>query len=52
MSETPAGGKPENNVYTVLAIIATVLVAAATVYLGIRGQELFGSWNPFSFAGA
>ncbi len=52
MSEKPEAGRPENNVYTVLVILATVLVAAATIYLGIRGQQLFGSWNPFSFAGA
>ena len=52
MSEGPVGGKPDNNVYTVLLIIATVLVAGATIYLGIRSQQLFGSWNPFSFTGA
>ncbi len=47
MSEGPADGQPENNVYTVLVILATVLVAAATVFLAMRSQHLFGSWNPF-----
>ncbi len=47
MSEGPAEGQPENNVYTVLVILATVLVAAATVYLAVRSQHLFGSWSPF-----
>jgi len=50
MGEGPAGGVPEHNVYTVLLILATVLVATATVYLGIRSHQLFGSWNPFSGA--
>jgi len=50
MSETPANQKPENNVYTVLVIVATALVVGATVYLAIRSQQLFGSWNPFGGA--
>ncbi len=50
MSERPAGSQPENNVYTVLLIVATVLVVAATVFLAARSQQLFGSWNPFSGA--
>lgn len=47
MSESPAGQKPENDVYTVLLILATVLTAGATIYLAMRSQALFGSWNPF-----
>jgi hypothetical protein len=47
MSDSPADQKPENNVYTILVIVATVLVAGATIYLAIRSQQLFGSWNPF-----
>lgn len=47
MSESPAGQKPENDVYTVLLILATVLTAGATVFLAMRSQVLFGSWNPF-----
>ena len=50
MSGALAGGKPENDVYTILLILATVLVAGATIYLAIRGQQLFGSWSPFSGA--
>ncbi len=48
MSEGPAGGSPDNDVYTVLLILAVALVAGASVYLAIRSQQLFGSWNPFS----
>lgn len=47
MSDSPAGQKPENDVYTVLLILATVLTAGATIYLAMRSQALFGSWNPF-----
>jgi len=48
MSEGPATSKPENDVYTVLLILATILVAGATIYLALRSQQLFGDWNPFS----
>ncbi len=47
MSDHPAGSQPDNNIYTVLLILATTLVAGATVFLVMRGQQLFGSWNPF-----
>lgn len=47
MSERPVSDRPEDNVYTGLLIIATVLVAAATIFLAVRSQQLFGSWNPF-----
>ncbi|MCH7591483.1 MAG: hypothetical protein IH989_01715 [Planctomycetes bacterium] len=50
MSERPAAGKPESNVYTVLLLIATLLVAGATIFLAVKSQQLFGSWNPFSRA--
>ena len=50
MSEGPASGRPQNNIYTVLLILATIVVAGATIYLAIRSQQLFGSWNPFSGA--
>ncbi|MGD2109850.1 MAG: hypothetical protein PVI86_10705 [Phycisphaerae bacterium] len=50
MGERPAEAKPGNNIYTVLLIIATILVAGATVYLAARSQQLFGSWNPFAGA--
>ena len=50
MSEGPVGGRPDHDVYTVLVILATVLVAGATIYLCVRGQQLFGTWNPFGHA--
>jgi len=31
-------------------MIASLLVVGATVYLAVRCQQLFGSWNPFSGA--
>ncbi len=50
MSDAPVGPKPENNIYTVLLILATILTAGATIFLAIQSQQLFGSWNPFGWA--
>lgn len=50
MSDGPAGVRPDSDIYTVLLIIATILVAAATIFLVVRSQQLFDSWNPFSGA--
>ncbi|MCH7995176.1 MAG: hypothetical protein IIB57_12140 [Planctomycetes bacterium] len=50
MSEGPAGMAPDSDVYTVLLIVATIVVGTATVFLCVRSQELFGSWNPFTGA--
>ncbi len=50
MSDNPADAKPDHNVYTVLLMLSTLLVAGATVYLVVRSQQLFGSWYPFSGA--
>ncbi len=50
MSEGPKGTQPENNIYTILLMLATVLVAAATVYLASRSQHLFDTWSPFGGA--
>ena len=50
MSEPPAGSGPGNNVYTVLLILATVVVVCATLYLAVRSQQLFGHWSPFGGA--
>lgn len=50
MSDRPAGVKAENNVYTVLLIVATILVTGATVFLAIQSQALFGDWSPFGRA--
>ncbi len=43
----PSGARPESDIFTVLIIVATVFVAAATVYTSVRANELFGSWLPF-----
>ena len=48
MADRPTSDQPENNVYTVLVIIATIVLAGATAFLAVRGQQLFGNWNPFS----
>ena len=50
MGEGPIGGQPDNDVYTVLVILAAILVLGATIYMGVRADQLFGSWNPFSGA--
>jgi len=50
MSDRPISGRPENNIFTVLLIVAAVYVVSATVYLAVRSQQLFGDWNPFSGA--
>jgi len=47
MGERPAGAQPANNVYTILVMIASLLVVGATVYLAVRSRQLFGTWNPF-----
>lgn len=49
MGDQP-GESPPNDVYTVLLILATVLLASTTVYLAVRSHHLFGSWNPFTGA--
>lgn len=48
MSDGPSNGKPENNVYTLLMMITVVYMGAGTIFLAVRSQELFGTWNPFS----
>jgi len=50
MAEIPGAGRAESNVYTILLIIATVVMIGATIYLAIRHQHLFGTLNPFSGA--
>jgi hypothetical protein len=46
----PGSQQPEpaaqDTIYTVLVIIATLFVAAATIYLGYRVFELFGTIFP------
>ena len=43
----PSEYQPESNIYTVLTIVATLFLAAGTVYVGFRAQALYGSWLPF-----
>lgn len=50
MAEGPSYGRADSNVYTILLIIATVVMVGATVYVGIRHQQLFGTLNPFTGA--
>ena len=37
-----------SNVYTALLFVAFVVLAAAVVYILIRTEQLFGSYNPFA----
>lgn len=48
MTESQPAGTPDNNVYTVMVLTAAVLVLSATIFLAVRSQQLFGTWNPFS----
>ena len=48
MSDRPGGPTPENNIYTMLLMVAAAYVVGATLFLAIKNQQLFGSWNPFS----
>ncbi len=49
MSDRPESKtQPANDIYTILLIVATILIAGATVYLGMRSIQLFGIWNPFT----
>ncbi len=50
MSDRPSAMRPESDIYTVLAVLATVIVLAGTVFLFVRSQQLFGTWNPFTKA--
>ncbi len=43
----PSEVKPESDIYTVMVIVATVFLAAATLFVAVRSQTLLGSWIPF-----
>ncbi len=47
MSDGPPTAKPESNIYTILVILAAAMLLGSTIYLGMRSQVLFGTWNPF-----
>lgn len=34
------------NIYTVLTFVALVALLAGVVYVAMRSNELFGTWNP------
>ncbi|MEM9345309.1 MAG: hypothetical protein AAGB26_01700 [Planctomycetota bacterium] len=35
-----------NNIYTVLTVVALIALLAGVVYVAMRSNELFGTWNP------
>ncbi|MEM6506066.1 MAG: hypothetical protein AAF711_11535 [Planctomycetota bacterium] len=35
-----------NNIYTVLTVVALLALLAGVVYVAMRSNELFGTWNP------
>jgi len=47
MSDGPNAARPDSNVYTILVILAAAMLLGSTIYLGMRSQVLFGTWNPF-----
>lgn len=48
MSDRPTSHQPGNDVYTILLMVATVMLIGSTIYLAMRSQELFGIWDPFT----
>jgi hypothetical protein len=45
MADNTSG--PDNNVFTVLAFIALLILLAGVGYTWFRFNEVFGTWNPF-----
>jgi hypothetical protein len=45
--ETRTDIKPESDIYTILAIVATIFLAAGTIFGAVRMDVLFGTWLPF-----
>ncbi|MEM6256721.1 MAG: hypothetical protein AAGI37_00235 [Planctomycetota bacterium] len=35
-----------NNIYTVLTVVALLALLAGVVYVAMRSNDLFGTWNP------
>lgn len=35
-----------NNIYTVLTFVALLALLAGVVFVAMRSNELFGTWNP------
>ncbi len=47
MGDRTQNARPESNVYTIMVILSVAMLLGSTVYLAMRSQSLFGSWNPF-----
>jgi len=50
MSDRPDADRPPSDVYTILLMLSTILLAGSTIFLAMRSHQLFGSFNPFSGA--
>lgn len=35
-----------NNIYTVLTVVALLALLAGVVFVAMRSNDLFGTWNP------
>lgn len=44
MSDRPSSFRPVSDVYTVLLIVACLIVGSSTIYLLARFQDLYGEW--------
>ncbi len=43
---SPSQIRPGADLYTVLLILATVLLAAGTIFVAVRSHALFETWLP------
>ena len=43
----PQSDQPESDVYTVLVIVATVFLAAGTIFVAYGSQLRYDTWLPF-----
>ncbi len=50
MSDRPDTQRPASDVYTILLMLSTLLLAGSTIFLAIRSHQLFGAFNPFGGA--
>ncbi len=46
LTDVPATGSPSSNVYTVLALIATILLAVGVAFVALKNIELTGEGIP------
>lgn len=47
MADQSDYGPAPSNVFTLLVIIAAIVMIGATVFLAIRSNQLFGTYSPF-----